>query len=61
MNATLKDGKLTIVLDVFATPVESQSGKTLVIASTKGNQTTEIIVKGERVVIGVNAYIPKPR
>jgi len=35
----------------------SASGKSIVIASTRGNKTTDIKVEGQNVVIGVNAYI----
>jgi hypothetical protein len=42
------------------TPIPSISGKTLVIASTHGNQKTDAVVNGQPVVIGVNAYIARP-
>ena len=38
----------------------SASGKTLVVASSHGNQTTTAMVKGSPVVVGFNAYIRKP-
>lgn len=37
--------------------VPSASGKTLVVASTRGNVETSLVVGGKPVVIGVNAYI----
>jgi len=40
-------------------PVPSASGKTLVVASTHGNKVTDLIIEGQPVVIGVNAYIKK--
>jgi len=36
----------------------SASGKSIVIASTRGNIKTGVIVEGKELVIGVNAYIP---
>ena len=42
-----------------AKPEKSASGKTLVVASTYGNKETECVVDGKKVVVGVNAYIPK--
>jgi hypothetical protein len=36
------------------------SGKSLVIASTRGNQRTEAVVNGQPVTVGVNAYIARP-
>jgi len=40
--------------------VPSASGKTLVVTSTHGNQLTDLIIEGQPIVIGVNAYIKKP-
>ena len=58
MTATLKDGKLTIVISADAeTPRRSASGKSLVIASTNGNVKTDVMVKGKPLTIGLNAYI----
>ena len=57
MDATIKNGKLTIVIDVNSKPVPSASGKTLVVASSHGNQPTTATVNGKPVIIGLNAYI----
>jgi hypothetical protein len=38
-------------------PQPSASGKTLVVASSRGNQPTAATVDGKPVVIGLNAYI----
>ena len=38
-------------------PTPSASGKTLVLASTHGNQATTVQVNGRPVIVGVNAYI----
>ena len=59
MQATIKDGKLIIEIDLQTPPGPSASGKTLVVASTRGNQVTDLIIEGQPVVIGVNAYINK--
>lgn len=58
MTATIKDNKLTIVIDLQE-PRPSASGKTLVVATTSGNVTTQATVQGKPVVIGVNAYIKR--
>ena len=47
---------LTIVMDLQE-PTPSASGKTLVVATTHGNQPTDVMVNGKPVTIGVNAYI----
>jgi hypothetical protein len=61
-NATVtideKARTLTVVLPL-QTPTPSASGKTLVVASTRGNMATTAVIDGKPVIIGVNAYIAK--
>lgn len=38
-------------------PAPSASGKTLVVASTRGNKTVDAEIDGKPITIGVNAYI----
>jgi len=57
MKTELKNGKLLIEIDVSDPPIPSASGKTLVVASTRGNQVTTTEVNGKPVTIGLNAYI----
>jgi hypothetical protein len=57
MQASLKDGVLTITIAVEDTPRPSASGKTIVIASTHGNQSTPVLVDGKPLTIGLNAYV----
>ena len=59
MTAKIVGNKLVIEIPVNPVPVTSATGKTLVVASTHGNKTTEAQVQGKNVVVGVNAYIPK--
>ncbi len=47
---------LTLVLDMQE-PTPSASGKTLVVATTHGNQPTDVTVNGKPLIVGVNAYI----
>lgn len=56
-KAERKGDNLIITLPINEKPVASQSGKTLVVASSHGNQATGIVIDGKAVVIGVNAYI----
>jgi hypothetical protein len=51
-------GTLTLVLELQE-PTPSSSGKTLVVASTHGNQPTSVRVNGQPLIVGVNAYIRK--
>lgn len=38
-------------------PTPSSSGKTLVVASTPGNQKTAVQIEGKAIYLGVNAYV----
>jgi len=58
MKCEIKDGNLVITLPM-GTPRPSSSGKTLVVATSGGNQETDCEVDGKRVKVGVNAFIPK--
>jgi hypothetical protein len=49
-----KAGTVTVVLPL--TPGPSKSGKSMVIASTRGNQTSTAVYNGKPVTVGVNAY-----
>ena len=49
---------LTLVLDLEE-PTPSASGKTLVVASTRGNASTTALINGKPLTVGVNAYIKK--
>jgi hypothetical protein len=60
MKATIENGELVIRLPLNQTPVLLTSGKSLVVASTHGNQKTDAVLNGQPVVIGVNAYIARP-
>jgi len=56
MKVEVKGKDLVITLPLEE-PKASASGKTLVVASTHGNQKTDCVVKGKQVTVGVNAYI----
>lgn len=58
MKAELKDGNLIITIPADVTnPRPSASGKTRIVASSNGNITTNVLVNGKPVIIGINAYI----
>ena len=59
MQVELKSNRLIITIDINAKPAPSSSGKTLVVASTHGNQQTTATIDGKPVIVGVNAYIRK--
>ncbi len=56
MEATLKDGKLTLVLDLHEAK-QSASKKTYVIAGTKGPRFSGVNLDGEPVWVIVNAFV----
>lgn len=60
MKVSIENGELVIRLPLNRPPVPSASGKTLVVASTHGNQKTDAVLNGQPIIVGVNAYIARP-
>ena len=58
MEVKIENGKLIISIELQK-PTPSASGKTLVVATTHGNVTTDCVIDGKHVVVGLNAYIKK--
>ena len=56
INVEIRDNKLCIEIDL-ETPTPSSTGKTLVVASTRGNAVTTVMINDKPVIIGLNAYI----
>jgi len=54
----IENGNLVITLPL-QTPTPSASGKTLVVATTKGNIKSDALIDGKPVTVGVNAYITR--
>ncbi len=58
-TVTIDEKKKTVTIVMPLTkPTPSKSGKTMVIATTRGNQRTDTKFDGEPVTIGVNVYYP---
>lgn len=57
ISVKISNGRLIIDAPVDENPSPSASGKTLVIASSHGNMTTDQKFDGQAVVVGFNAYI----
>jgi hypothetical protein len=57
MKVTIKGNKLVIEMDINKDPQPSKSGKTLIVASSGGNVTTDTEINDKQLVVGVNAYI----
>lgn len=58
MKVTVEKNELVIRIPM-GKPRPSASGKTLVVATSGGNQVTTAQVDGKNIVVGVNAYIKK--
>jgi len=55
----VKIEKDTIIISLPLSPRPSASGKSIVIASTAGNQATAAQYQGKPVIVGVNCYVRK--
>lgn len=51
-----KTNKITITMDALTEPRESSSGKTMVLGSTQGNQSTTAQYNGRPLIVGANVY-----
>ena len=56
MQATV-DGEFLVIRIPLESPRPSSSGKTLIVASTHGNQTTTATIDGKPIIVGLNAYV----
>ena len=59
IDVRIEKNELVIRLPIQNPPVPSGSGKTLVVASTRGNFRSTAMVDGKPVTVGVNAYIAR--
>ena len=59
-NVTIDEASNELVIRAsLGTPTPSASGKTLVVASSRGNKQTDCKIGGKQITIGFNAYIRK--
>lgn len=58
ITAKIENNRHIIIADL-ETPTPSASGKTLVVASTRENKETDVMIGGKPVIIRLNAYIRK--
>ena len=52
-----REGDMLVIRIRIKTPTPSSSGKTLVVASTRGNQKTAVQIDGKDLYLGINAYV----
>jgi hypothetical protein len=52
-----REGDMLVIRISIKPATPSASGKTLVVASTRGNQKTDLQIDGKELYLGVNAYV----
>ena len=52
-----KEGNELVIRVPIGSVTPSKSGKSSVVYSSHGNKTTDLIIQGKPVTIGLNAYI----
>ena len=52
-----REGDTLVIRLPINRPTPSATGKTLVVASTRGNQKTGLQIEGKDLYLGVNAYV----
>jgi hypothetical protein len=52
-----QEGDTLVIRLSIKPPTPSASGKTLVVASTRGNQKTDLKIDGKDLYLGINAYV----
>lgn len=58
MSVKIEGNEIVIRLPLNNPAPLSATGKSRVVATTRGNIKTAVLVEGQPVTIGVNAYIP---
>ena len=56
ISAKIEGSNLIVTVPLNTAGVRSASGKTMVHASSHGNQATACMVNGKPLIIGLNAY-----
>jgi hypothetical protein len=59
MKVSEENGELVIRVPMNKNPQPSASGKTLIVATSNGNQPTTVQVNGKPVTVGFNAYVKR--
>lgn len=59
MKVTVDGNELMIRMPMMDPPAPSKSGKTLIVATTSGNLTTDIKIGDKPLVLGLNAYVKR--
>ena len=57
VKAEIKGTNLVLTIPINKPMTKSASGKSLVLATTNGNQVTDLDVEGKKLTVGINAYV----
>ena len=57
MQAEIDSNNNLVIRIPLEKPTLSSTGKTLVVASSRGNVKTAVLIDGKPVTVGLNAYI----
>ena len=57
MQVTIDKGMLVVSIPMDKEPRLSTSGKSLVVASSRGNQVSPLEIDGQALIVSVNAYV----
>lgn len=57
MKAKIRNGRLIVSVPMQEPTPSKSSGKTLVVASSRGPQESSVLVEGKPVYVNLNAYI----
>jgi hypothetical protein len=57
LTAAIEGEYLVVRVPMNPKPTPSATGKTLVVATSHGNNQTELEIDGKPIFVGVNAYI----
>lgn len=60
MKVEIKDGELVLTIPMMTPPALSKSGKTLLVASTRGTHKTDLLHDGRPLSVSFNAYVKNP-
>ena len=59
MKVTIENDQLVIKVPINKPLNPSKSGKTLLVCSSNGNVSSEAVIDGKHIVVGLNAYVAR--
>ena len=59
MKVEIKGSELVVTVDIMKPLRPSATGKSLIVATSGGNQATTATIDGKPIIVGFNAYVKK--